>query len=525
MRSFWAALLVAVLITFAMALLRFDGPAKGYWDTYITAPSMFMNAQGVDFVLKDGQPAWDFELEGVLPDDLIQKDSFGIITKDQRIGGPIVAAPMFAAFGQLGFRLLFASCIALLIPTTLLAGRELARHVGGVKTSEPSGAEAGPADWSALFAGLALAWNPYVLSVDRLNANVLVLPLCFVLLFLLLRKDTSWIGAGLVFGVVAGIRNEAVCFVPAICLWMLAGRGRSEDRLSQRFARLVLIGACTVLALLPVFYWKWLAFGHPLMHPSQYPHFQGFRPEFAHSLLGWDFSFNGLFNWPLHEELVRTPHFGFPTYLLFPLVTVRALGLLGAALIFCGLLVLGRRARLLTATLVLWMLPIYLLFGPQENWEEVKMTFMLLAWPPLILFLGEGARWLGEGPGRGRRLFALVGAAILVLVGVKGLGLVDAPQDERWYVRFPNADREKNPEAQEGLEEDQRNDWQYFQSFETEAEIARERAKLTAGLPWPARYLPLRWDFGREWAEMGTEVGRRELEVLEIWGYIYGTRR
>ncbi|HCP47261.1 MAG TPA: hypothetical protein DIU15_14565, partial [Deltaproteobacteria bacterium] len=239
---------------------------------------------------------------------------------------------------------------------------------------------------------------------------------------------------------------------------------------------------------------------------------------------GWAFQFNGLFNWPLHSELVRTPHFGFPTYLLFPLVTARALGLVGSAAVLLGVFSLTRRARLLAAVLVAWMLPVYILFGPQENWEEVKMTFMLLAWPPLALFLAEGLHWLMAGLPK-KRLGALVGVSLSVGLCVTLLGKVDAPQDTRWYVRFPNAALATNPGAQAGLAEEDRNDWLYFQSYETEAEIARERAKLTAALPWPAPYLPLRWDFGRELSEMGAEVGTRELEVLEIWGYIYGTRR
>jgi len=502
---------VAVAITFCFALLRFDGPAKGYWDTYITAPAMFMNSQPVDFVLKDGQPAWDFQLTGSLPDDLVDEGSFGIITKDQRIGAPIVAAPMFAAFGQLGFRLLFALVISLLIPTTVLACRAL-----------PFAHES-RARWAALCAGLVLAWNPYILSVDRLNANTMVLPLCLVLIYLLGRERTSWIGAGLVFGVIAGVRNEAICFVPAICFWLLLGRD-SQESFGTRFRRLFVVGACTVVAMLPIFYWKWFAFGHPLMHPSQFPHFQGFRPEFLHSILGWEFRFNGLFNWPLHTELVRTPHFGFPTYLLFPLVTARALGLVGSAVLLLGVFSMARRARPLAGMLLLWALPVYVLFGPQENWEEVKMTFMLLAWPPLALFLAEGFHWLVADSAR-QRLGALLGVSVLVGLGVTLLGQVDAPQDMRWYVRFPNASLETNPAAQEGLAEEDRNDWLYFQSYETEAEISRERAKLTAALPWPAPYLPLTWDFGREWSEMRDEAGSRELEVLEIWGYIYGTRR
>tara|TARA_Y100001968_G_scaffold155462_1_gene142014 strand:- start:1263 stop:2846 length:1584 start_codon:yes stop_codon:yes gene_type:complete len=527
-------LLLITGLTFVVALLRFDGPAKGYWDTYITAPAMFMNRQPVDFVLKDGSPAWDVQLKGSLPDDLVDKSSFGIITKDQRIGAPIVAAPLFAAFGLFGFRLLFALTVALLIPATVLAVRGTMAGGAGPPAygSRPAAdSSAGFAHerdaWSALAAGTLLAWNPYVLSVDRLNANLIVLPMGLLLLWLMGRQRISWLGLGLLFGALAGIRNEAICFVPAICFWLLVGREREQVPFSRRFLRLCAVGAATVVAMLPVFYWKAYALGHPFMHPSQYPHFQGFRPEFVHSLLGWEFRFNGLFNWPFHSELVRTPHFGYPTYLLFPLVTARALGIVGTALVLGGAWRLWLERRPLTLLLVLWMLPVYLLFGPQENWEEVKMTFMLLAWPPLFLFLARGLSWASQviaAPGWRARLRLLM-LVLLVGLGVAAMASVEVPQDERWYVRFPNADRQQNPAAQEGLAEGERNDWKYFQSYETEAEIARERAKLGAAALFPASYLPLDWDFRREAEEIGAELGERELRVLEIWGYIYGSRR
>ena len=530
-------MLAIVAITFVVALLRFDGPAKGYWDTYITAPAMFMNRQPVDFVLKDGSPAWKVQLEGTLPSDLVDESSFGIITKDQRIGAPVVAAPMFTAFGLFGFRLLFALIVALLIPATVLACRHLWQPKDGALSGPPSDASApaaasalgagDSAGWSALAAGTLLAWNPYVLSVDRLNANLFVLPLGLLVIYLMCRERSSWLGLGLIFGALAGIRNEAICFLPAICFWLLLGRDQERLSFKQRFRGLCIVGAGTVVAMLPVFFWKSYALGHPFMHPSQYPHFQGFRPEFVHSLLGWEFSFNGLFNWPLHTELVRTPHFGYPTYLLFPLVTARALGVFGSTLVLGGVWTLWKARRRLAVMLILWMLPVYVLFGPQENWEEVKMTFMLLAWPPLALFLAVGLSWSAEviAEHGWRRRIRLVTLMLAVGVGVAALGSVHVPQDERWYVRFPNADRAKNPAAQEGLAEGERNDWTYFQSYETSEEIARERAKLSAAAFFPAVYLPLRWDFAREWTEMRSEVGNRELQVLEIWGYIYGSRR
>ncbi len=206
-------------------------------------------------------------------------------------------------------------------------------------------------------------------------------------------------------------------------------------------------------------------------------------------------------------------------------MTARAFGLVVSGVILLGMWGIWKQRREVLIFSVVMMLPVYVLFGPQENWEEVKMTFMLLAWPPLAVFAAAGAVALKPGPDQKRSLMVLAGLVVLVFAGIKGLGSIEVPQDERWYVRFPNADKAKNPDAQEGLAVTERNDWVYFQSYETEAEIARERAKLTAGLPWPAEYLPLQWDFGREYAEMRTEVSKPELVVLEIWGYIYGTRK
>jgi hypothetical protein len=499
-------------LTFVLAMFRFDGPAKGYWDTYITAPAMFMNKVPVKFVLKDGSPAFNPKLEGRLPHDLVDKDDFGIITKDQRLGPGITASFEYAFFGQLGFRLLYAMAFTLIIPLCVLATREVFPKFGVIP---------------GLLGGIALTWNPYLFNVDRLNANLFSMPLILLVLYLMLRPKRNIVLIGLMFGVLAGIRNEAVCFVPAICYWMLR---QNTDQpffkgFPRRFGELFVVGALTVVALGPIFYWKWYAFGNPLMHPSQYSHFQGFRPEFLHSFFGKEFTFNGLFNWPFHTKLVRTPHFGYPTYLLFPLVTARALGLVICALLLNGTWVLWRKHRAVLIMLVVWMAPVYVLFGPQENWEEVKMTFMLLAWPPLGLFIAAGLTPFADTLALKTNLVRVAALAVVVFAVVAGLSSVHAPQDERWYVRFPNADKAKNPAAQEGLAETARNEWTYFQSYETEAEIARERDKLSTVWPWPATYLPVTWDFGREWIEMKDEAGKEELVVLEIWGYIYGASR
>lgn len=546
-RRFDLVVLAVTALVFALALLRFDGPARGYWDTYITAPAMFMNRAPVQFVLADGSPAFDIQLRGVLPDDLVDRDGFGIITRDQRLGSGVVGAGMFAFLGLLGFRVLFALAVALIVPLMALLFRALQDRISlaqSLRGETPPARERGLAtasEWCGLLGGVMLACNPFTLSVDRLNANLFTLPLMLLVLWLLVAHRRRWVLLGLTFGVLATLRNEAVCFVPAISWWLL--RPAAGASLPARFGRLVGVGAMTLVAMAPVLFFKDYALGNPWLHPSQYAHYQGFRPEFEHSLFGWRFRFNGLFNWPLYDALVRTPHFGFPTWLLLPLVTVRALGTAGVAVCLYGFAALRTHQRDVSWLLVLWAAPVYLLFGPQENWEEVKMTFMLLAWPPLGVCFAAGllALWGGDWAmvsgepnpaeresryeGRRIRLTTLVALSFLVWSGLYLAKKVDVPQDKRWYVRFPNADPARNPDALAGLPEAQRNGWQYFQSYETDEEIARERAKLTAGWPWPAPTLPLSWEPGREWTEMRAEAGQRQLRVLDIWGYIYGTRR
>jgi hypothetical protein len=529
-RTFAWVLALCTAVTFGVGLFRFDGPARGYWDTYITAPAMFMNQVPVRFVLKDGAPAFKAELEGELPHDLVDTADYGIITKDQRLGPGIAASAPFAFFGQFGFRVLFALAWALVVPLGVWVAR------AGLQDSPGR-------DVSGLVAGLVMAWNPFSLTVDRLNANAFAMPLMAVVLALLLsfrhevrspaglKRGPRVVALGLAFGLLATIREEAVCFVPTIAAAMLwparAGEG-GRPAFGRRLLDLVLVGGLTVLVMAPIFHFKQFAFGDPFLHPSQYSHYEGFRPTFPHRVIG---DFNGLFNWPFHTALVRTPHFGFPTYFLFPLVTLRALGLGLGALALTGAVSLWRSDRRTLALCVLWSLPVYVLFGPQENWEEVKMTFMLLAWPPIGVLLSAGItafqRPAAGAPerGRGRTLVTFAVSVALLFALVKGLGAVEVPADDRWYVRFPNANAATNPDVQVGLAVSERNDWVYFQSVETEGEVARERRKLSAAWPWPAEYLPLGWDFGRELTEMATELDHKDLTVLEIWGYIYGTRR
>jgi len=500
--------------------MRFRGPALGYWDTYIAAPAMLINGMPVDFVLADGAPAWTYNLSGRLPEDLVSPHAYGIATKDQRFGSALAAAQGFAFAGVLGFRLTFCLCVALLPPLTLLVWRR----------------SGGSGDWPGVVAGLWLACNPLMLATDRLNPSVFALPLLLAVIALVV--DAAPRGAlaraavaGLALGLCASMREEAVCFVPALGAWLLWGRAELRG---QRWKCVAVFGTACVVAMAPSLAWKAFVFGDPLMHPSQYDHHDGWRPTFPHQFLGVRFAFNGLLNWPFAQEWVRTPHFAFPVVLLWPLTAIVALGMAGVGLVGAGWWRLRRRSPDLAWLCVGWVVPLYALFGPQENWEEVKMTFLLLAFPAVALPLGEGLvaavagisalrlRWTWLCPPALRAGLASGAVATVVVLACR---TVDVPADPRWYVRFPNADVRRNPVASRELAQSERGDWTFFQRADHPAELARERARLTRWTLWPATYLPARWSWHETMQQTAAEAGARRWKVLDVWGYIYGARR
>jgi hypothetical protein len=506
--------LTLLLLSLALLLfsaLRFSGPARGYWDTYITVPAMFMTGQRVDLQRIDGSPRFDYELADRIPASTFDPSpgGFGIASKDQRIGAAVLFGAPFSLFNMATFRWGYAGIWVLAFLFGFLALRALLRPE---ETSAPQPGR----DFAVPLAGaLVLVLNPFSLTLDRLNGNLFGLAILTCLFFLMSERRPTWWLIGMVYGILGGIRNEAIILGPMMLafLWRRAPEPRA-------FARsLAVFTATAAVAITPVLLWNRFAYGQMIIHPSQVAHLQGFRPTFEHSLFGAAFEFNGLLNVPFHDHLVRTPHFAYPTFLLWPLITIKSLGLALAGLAPVGVVELWRRRRFEAGVLLFWYGVFFVLFAPQENWEELKQTFMALHLFPLVAFVSAGLAWLLARL-RSPRAWGVLGALVV------GLGLfvfsarwVDAPADERWYVRFPHAGR--NDAGLEELPEARRKDWEYFYTRETESEIARERVDLASPSPLPALYRPLEWPSAATLTRLAEEPFQRELSALAVWSYIY----
>lgn len=494
------AVALSFLAVLLFSALRFDGPTRGYWDTYIAVPAMFMAGQPVYLHRMDGTPRYNYTLKGRIPDDTYDptEGSFGIASKDQRIGSAILFAVPFSIFNKAAFRWLYAAFWAL---TFLFAFLAIRRMLGGF--------------WSPFFAALFLVLNPFSLYLERLNGNHMGLFGLTFLWYLLLDPIPKWWLIGLIYGLLGGIRNEAIVIAPIFPLFAWHQSRSWKPFLSS----MLMFTACAAIAIWPVLEWNSFAYGKALIHPSQVDRLEGFRPTFPHRFLGLEFQFNGLLNWPFHTELIRTPHFAFPTFLHWPLVTIRSFGLVACALLIYGVFALWKQQRFYASLLLFWYVVVFLLFAFQENWEELKQTFMALHLFPLAAFFAAGLAWFYENLKRLRAWLAVGLLSLALFSGVRLVRTLDFPADARWYERFPHAAR--NDSGLRGLPQSKRKDWEFFYTRETSEEILEEKVHMTSPAPWPRLYRPC--------VSIGSDVAyriikepfEREHSALAVWSYIY----
>ncbi|MFH1045345.1 MAG: hypothetical protein V1727_00085 [Candidatus Omnitrophota bacterium] len=418
---------------------------------------------------------------------MINKDADGISSKDQRLGGAIIFTPWYLLFNIFGFRFFFAISGVLIAIFALLISQLLFKNF-----------------YLSVFSAVIAALNSYILSINNLNPNILGLMIISILLYLLLEDTPNGLIIGLVYGTLGGIRNESILFLPAIIYKLLIsspGKGRN----------ITLFFLGSLLAIAPILYWNQYAFGNPFMHPTQFPSLGGFRPVFAHRFLFWKFDFNGMLNYPFYHKIIRTPYFSFPTFLLLPLTLASSLGILMFSLIFTGALNLFKRRRQLFIFLMLWFLPMYLLLSVQENWSNLKMTFLLMLISPIIIFIAAGIEDLFSKGKLKSRLTSLILLSIAVFFLIRSLASSDFEADQRWYERFPRAVEGKNISY---IGDDLRT------KKEDPAELLDQKRILTQGNLLP-KLDKTGIDLLKKIQIIKQETKQKGITVVDIWKYIY----
>jgi hypothetical protein len=320
-----------------------------------------------------------------------------------------VISGFIALYEGLGFRLLHGTCGALLA----LGGFLLGTGIGGTRR------------WG--WAGLALlALNPWVVGLPQADQNLLTLawitPLCALAL-----KRPTWLLVGLWLGLVLTMRHVLVLALPAFA-WLAW-----TDPRRVRALALLAVGLALETALENLHHL--LALGSLLRFESNAQF-----PALPYDVFGTPIRWEGLMNWPLHSELVRTPHRPFPTWVAWPLHVADHLGLIVASAVAAGAVAVWRDRR----EAAFWGLlfgPVFVLLAMQEAWDVPnKMGVLLVAFTPL-------AAWALHGGKEALRRPQTLGPLLLLLCvagffSLRALEPWRAPIDERYHDVFPEAPRE-----------------------------------------------------------------------------------
>lgn len=494
-------ILFLISITFVVLVffVNFEGLNKGYWDSYITLPAKLMNGDYVEIIDLSGENLYSYTIEGNIFHDLLKKESFGISTKDQRIGAAIFYSIPYLLFDDIGFRMFYSLIGGVIFVLGFLISRKLGFDI-----------------FMNYVSGFIFALSPYVLNANRLNPNLLAMAIISFMIYLSILKKKNWLLLGIMLGILGGIRNVALILVPAFVFLFFYDNIRNISNYRKFFGKGLLFVLGAFIMILPVLLWNNFAFGNVLEHPTQYPGLYGFRPTFEHEILGYQFEFNGLLNYPFADDVVRTPHYPFPTFLTLPFLIINSLGILLFSASFYGVLRLWKRRELFWF-LILLFLPFYLFLSFQENWEDVKSTFILMILPSLFIFVIFGVNYLKTVLlKRKYKLFIpYILTIILIIVGLNLISNLHFDKDFRWHERFPES--KNSTEVFKYEDSLMRDEWNYFHTDESLDEIDDIREILTKGNLLPD-YSTVGFNMDSFEDDFNNNNSNR---MIDVWRYIY----
>jgi hypothetical protein len=252
--------------------------------------------------------------------------------------------------------------------------------------------------------------NPYTLSIEVLDRNLIALALSAVLWQAVRSQPRSHLLHGLVFGALAGSGLRflpAIHLVPVLAMYF-AGRARLRGYLTFG-------GAALAVAAIN------------LPHLARHG---------LHSL-GESEPLWGLAAAAITEHL-RTPFLPYPNAELYALNLLGHLGLLVAAVVLVGAVASWRRDRVLAGSLV-WIVALpFVVLACQRDWlEGEKLRILLCAGLSWTLWLALGLDPLLRRGRPWRRLAGATAALAFVAGLTLGLARVDAPADTGTYARKP----------------------------------------------------------------------------------------
>ena len=318
------------------------------------------------------------------------RDAWGIVNSP---GNVFYTAPLMSTLDAATFRVVDVLFRALLFLFVQLWLFRWTRHRG-----------------LAVVGGLFAVLNPFLLSVEVLDRNVIAAALSAALLFSLRARPEQALVHGWLFGLLAvsGLRFLPVAFaVSVVAAYQVRPR---------RWRRL---GVAAAAALLP------LAIAVPHL-----------RQHGLHSL-GETESLLSLVSMTA-QYLPRTPFLPYPTGIFYFLDMLDLFGLIVCGLAVVGALRLFRRERPWMVALVAPMAGIFFVLATQRDWiQGDKARIAIEAVVPLVLLASLGVWEMMDASGRRPGLRDLAVAALLLGLAGFALGRFEVDADPSTYLRHP----------------------------------------------------------------------------------------
>jgi len=393
-----SAVVLGILI-FLLFFFHYPGPATTAMDTAVAGSAVLLASRplsDIDLTVPIRHPGASDSgamVEVPLPQGLVL---------------PILASAFFQLFGQVGFRLLYATLAVLASLSFFVFVLQLTQR-----------------RWVALLTAFLLTVNPLTLSMGGLDPNLLGLCLVIFLMVMIASGTVRPLASGLVAGVFALVQPWYILFIPLLFAWIAwksfldPHRNTRDSNWRQGIRTLSWFAAGILLTFLPGLYVMslWHPGWHGLVPPAP------FSP--------WTATY--LWNYPFHTALVRTPHVPYPALLMNPLLLLQGLGLITLSLAIWGLKPAWLERRQETLVHCSWGLIVAGFWGFAENWHEGRTTVLLLVLPGLFFLVAMALKALSTVTGT-RHLLPRIVVITLVLAGLTRLCFyLDFPTDSRWY--------------------------------------------------------------------------------------------
>ncbi len=257
---------------------------------------------------------------------------------------------------------------------------------------------------TALFAVL----NPYILSVEVLDRNVMALVISVILFYLLLEHKNSVFLHGLVFGILSG---TGLRFIPLLFIFPIIILYRKEQFNFKTV--LIFISAFTITFTfnIPHFYFHGLnSLGETKSSP--YLMFEAFT------------------------KYMRTPFLPFPNLLFYVFNILSYFGYLCFGVILIGAFKLWKTNKRIFLALSTFFLIVLLILSSQRNWiEGDKYRIIIEGFLPVYVFFAYGLMEIVVKKNFFKKSALIFISLVLPVIFVRVFVSIDFNQDKKFYNR------------------------------------------------------------------------------------------